>query len=61
MVGGEKEFYRLRSNYPDILIQYKRGEQGTAFRYSLWDIQDAMQEDERNQREQYLTKNPRGI
>ena len=54
MVGGEKEFERLRKDYPEIIRAYNRGERGGATKFRLWEIQDAIQQDAKDQRQKYL-------
>ncbi len=58
-VGGEKEFERLRKAYPETLRTYTRGEAGTATKYRLWELQDAIQEDARRQKKTAGSMAPR--
>ena len=50
MCGGEKEFERLRKTYPEIITTYGRGEKETATKFRLWEIQDAIQQEAKDQK-----------
>lgn len=54
MVGGEKEFERLRKKYPDMIRTYYRGEGGKATKFSLYEVQDAIHQEKQDQRKKYL-------
>lgn len=56
LVGGEKEFERLRRKYPEIITTYPRGEKGGATKFLLWEIQDAIIQDSRDVKRQFSRK-----
>ena len=46
----QKEIERLRKTYPEIITTYGRGEKETATKFRLWEIQDAIQQEAKDQK-----------